>query len=277
MTDASLPKQCSKALLLLLFMTMVIFSVNANVLHQQNDAAIESAPTLTFCYEDKQLLPYYAGSGRNIPALPGATIEHLRRAAEQSGLKLALVRLPWLRCLQKLESNNVDALIAAIDAGRAHYTVYPLLPDGSPDSSKAINQLGLCLAHRFDNPLPQKLKTADQAFTLARPLGYRPIPFPANTVLVDAHSPQHALQLVVEQRVDATTVLCQLNGLDARERHLNLLPIQLIYPPLHVSDGYLMFSKGFYQRYPQFAAKLWQALPQTLDKARYLYYLNYSE
>lgn len=237
-------------------------------------AAIDKCVTLRFCYEDKQLLPYYAGNGQHIPDLPGATIEHLRLAATKAGIALQLVRLPWLRCLQQLEDNNVDALVAAFDQDRAHYTVYPKRPDGSPDPAKAINQLGLCLAYRYDNSLPDNIDHPTNQITISRPFGYKPIPFPQNTVLVAANSPQQALELVVSGRVDATTVLCELNGIKAKELHLDQLPVLLLYPALHKSDGYLMLSNDFYQRYPALSEQLWQSLPETLNKQRYLHYMT---
>jgi hypothetical protein len=229
---------------------------------------------LRFCYEDKQLLPYYAGNSAAVPDNPGATIEHLRLAAEEAGISLELVRMPWLRCLQELEHNNVDALVAAYDKSRAHFTRYPTQADGSPDPNKAINQLGLCLAYRYDNSLPEKI-AANSGITVSRPLGYRPIAFPHPTVLVPAYSPEQALELVVSGRVDATTVLCQLNGMEAKEQHLNLIHVLLHYPPLHHSDGYLMLSTDFYHNYTEVAEQLWNALPFTLDKNRYLQYLDY--
>lgn len=249
-------------------------AARADVLATRGLPAPVTAVTLRFCYEDKQLLPYYAGNSAEIPALPGATIEHLRRATNATGITLKLVRMPWLRCLQQLEDNNVDALVAAYDKNRAHYTRYPTLPDGTADPSRAINQLGLCLAYRFDNNLAEKISN-QHAITVSRPLGYRAIPFPANTALVPAHSPEQALELVVSGRVDATTVLCQLNGINAKEQHIDRIPVLLLYPPLYQSDGYLMLSQGFYQQHKQYAERLWQALPATLDKNRYLQYLEY--
>ncbi|QBL09464.1 amino acid ABC transporter [Rheinheimera sp. D18] len=241
-------------------------------------AAISSSDaTLTFCYEDKQLLPYYAGNSSNVPELPGASIEHLRAAATATGVNLQLVRLPWLRCLQGLEDNSIDALIASVETERLHYTVYPKLANGEPDTNKAFNQLGLCLAHRFDNPIENKINNETEHITVARALGYRAISMPNNASLIGVHSVQKALDLVVSGRVDATTVLCQLNGINAKERYLNLLPVQLMYPPIHQSFGYLMLSNSFYQRYPQLSEQLWNALPKTLDKARYLEYLNVTE
>ncbi|GAB59800.1 hypothetical protein [Rheinheimera nanhaiensis] len=248
--------------------------VQADVLATQGVPAAVTAVTLRFCYEDKQLLPYYAGNSAAIPEQPGATIEHLRRATAAAGLTLELVRMPWLRCLQQLEDNSVDALVAAYDKDRAHFTRYPTRPDGTADPGRAINQLGLCLAYRFDNNLAEKI-SSQSAITVSRPLGYRPIPFPANTLLVPVHSAEQALELVVSGRVDATTVLCQLNGVNAQEQHINRIPVLLLYPPLYQSDGYLMLSQDFYQQHTQHAERLWQTLPATLDKNRYLQYLDY--
>lgn len=232
-----------------------------------------TAPTLRFCYEDKALLPYYAGDGSAVAKEPGASIEHLQAATQLVEMKLELIRLPWRRCLQLLEENQVDALIAAYDKDRAHFTVYPTDESGAADPSLAINQLGLCLAHRYDNPLQEKLK-AKSSLSIARPLGYKPLPFLTGTVQVDAHSVQHALELVVSGRVDATTMLCEVNGMQAQEQFLYTMPLQLLYPPIHQTYGYLMLSADFYQRHPAKAHKLWQALPATLDKQRYLYYLQ---
>lgn len=259
---------------LLLYLSLLSSIASADVLPTTPDQIGVPPVTLRFCYEDKQLLPYYAGNSAAVPELAGATIEHLTRAAYEAGISLELVRMPWLRCLQQLEDNSVDALVAAYDESRAHFTRYPVTAEGTPDPTLAINQLGLCLAYRYDNMLPDKI-TSNLSITVSRPLGYRPIPFQTNTVLVPAHSPEQALELVVSGRVDATTVLCELNGIKAQEQHLNQLPVLIMYPPLYQSDGYLMLSQAFYEQYPQYAAQLWQALPQTLDKSRYLQYLNY--
>jgi polar amino acid transport system substrate-binding protein len=259
-------------LALLLAFTPVVYADGSAIISLP---VINGPPTLKFCYEDKQLLPYFTGNGRDTPLQPGATIEHLRLATEHAGVSLQLIRLPWLRCLQQLESNDIDALVAAFVPERAHFTVYPMRPNGEPNPEMAINQMGLCLAHRYDNPLQQKIQAGTEILTISRPLGYRPIPFPANSVLIGADSPKHALELVVSGRVDATTVLCQLNGLNAKERHFNMLPIQILYPPLHHSTGYLMFSKRFYQQYPKQAEQLWQALPSTLNKESYLHYMDH--
>lgn len=269
-----------RAATLIPYFGLILFSaaVRSDVLQTTNIdiTATPQSTTLRFCYEDKQLLPYYTGNGQGIPDMPGATIEHLRLAATKVGIALQLVRLPWLRCLQQLEDNSVDALVAAYDESRAHYTRFPAKPDGTADPARAINQLGLCLAYRYDNPLPDKL-AAKKEITVSRPLGYRPIPFPDLTILIPAHSAAQALELVISGRVDATTVLCQLNGVNTQEQQISRIPVVLLYPPLYQSDGYLMLSQRFYQHYPDLAENLWQALPQTLNKANYTDYMRYPD
>lgn len=235
----------------------------------------KSTVTLRFCYEDKQLLPYYAGNTIKVPANPGASIEHLQQAAIAAGISLELVRMPWLRCLQQLADNNVDALIAAYSAERAHYTVFPKDKHGAADPAKAINTNALCLSHRFDIDLPKKIADKSSALTIARPYGYRPLPLPEHAVLVGAHSPEQALELVVSGRVDATTVTCEINGLAANRQEIDTLPLVIMQPPVFYSVGYLMLSQQFYRQHPTTAEHLWQVLPQTLDHKRYIQYLAY--
>ena len=261
----------------LLCCTTLSYADKAIELNSQIEVANSPQPVMRFCYEDKQLLPYFTGNGSALPEQPGATIEHLQRASAQSGIQVLLTRQPWLRCLQQLEANTVDAIVASYDESRAHFTIFPSKLDGQPDPNFSINQLGLCLAFKYDNPLLIANRYKTEAFTVARTLGYKPIPFPEKALMVDANSPEQSLELVVEGRVDATTVLCQFNGIDGAETKLNLLPLKLIYPPIHQSYGYLMLSKKFYQQYPQYAEALWQAIADTQIKSRYIDYLLYPD
>lgn len=256
---------------LIIALLAVVFVVKAD---SKPDKTLDQV-VLRFCYEDKQLLPYYAGNSAEVPVHPGATIEHLQRATAAVGISLSLVRMPWLRCLQQLSENNVDALVAAYSPEREHYTFYPRDQDGKPDPGRAINTNALCLAHRFDNNLARKMSDTTSAMTIARPFGYTPLPLPEHAVLVGAHSPEQALELVVSGRVDATTVTCQLNGLAGNRQEIDTLPLKILQPPVYYSVGYLMLSEQFFQRNPAGAERLWQALPKTLDRDRYIKYLAY--
>tara|TARA_B100001059_G_scaffold58250_1_gene53553 strand:+ start:11455 stop:12273 length:819 start_codon:yes stop_codon:yes gene_type:complete len=259
---------------------VIILLLHVAILHVAGAATVplgaaQSELTLRFCYEDKQLLPYYAGNSVTVPEHPGATIEHLQRAAVAVGIRVELVRMPWLRCLQQLADGKVDALVAAYNADRAHFTIYPQDEFGQPDPSKAINRNALCLTYRFDNTLPAKLENENAVLTIARPLGYQPLPLPPHAVQVSAHSLENALELVVSGRVDATTVTCEINGIAANRQEIDTLPLKVLQPPVYYSVGYLMLSKPFYQQNPLIADKLWRALPLNIEHNRYIDYLAY--
>ncbi|WP_372626604.1 amino acid ABC transporter [Arsukibacterium sp.] len=259
------------SLLINVAITPLIVVVAATVPQKVAEADL----TLRFCYEDKQLLPFFAGDSVTVPEHPGATIEHLQRATTAVGISLELVRMPWLRCLQQLAEGKVDALVAAYYANRAHFTMYPQDQFGRPDPSRAINSNALCLTYRFDNDLPAKLKNENAELTIARPLGYQALPLPPHARLVSAHSPENALELVVSGRVDSTTVTCEINGLVANRQEIDTLPLKVLQPPVYYSVGYLMLSKPFYLKNPEVADKLWRALPLYIDHNRYVDYLAY--
>jgi hypothetical protein len=252
-------------------LTLQSFWVSAN---PQQDAA-DTKLTLRFCYEDKQLLPYYTGNTVEVPNHPGATIEHLERATAGLGINLQLFRMPWLRCLKQLEQGEVDALVAGYNAERAYYTIFPKDPFGQPDPSKAINSNALCLTYRYDNNLPEKMNNENALLTIARPLGYQALPLPPHAILVDAYSPEQALELVVSGRVDATTITCKINSLVDNRLKIHHLPLKILQPPIYYSVGYLMFSQQFYQQYPLITDNLWLALPKNLEQERYIKYLAY--
>ena len=236
----------------------------------QTNAAQENMTTgLTFCYEDKQLLPYYAGDGEQVASPPGVTIEHLQAAVKLTGIQLMLQRKPWLRCLQLLEQNKVDALVATYAESRRSFAVYPLNSNDEPDARLALSQHSTCLVQRHNDNVMQRSGTG---IMIARPLGYATPDYPVGVSIVPVQSQQQAFDLVKQGRVDATTTLCEVNTLPAPTGFTEGL--EVVYPPLYQTTGYLVFSKGFYQQHQQLAISLWQALQQTQEPKRYYQYLQ---
>ena len=236
----------------------------------QTNAAQENMTTgLTFCYEDKQLLPYYAGDGEQVASPPGVTIEHLQAAVKLTGIQLMLQRKPWLRCLQLLEQNKVDALVATYAESRRSFAVYPLNSNDEPDARLALSQHSTCLVQRHNDNVMQRSGTG---IMIARPLGYATPDYPVGVSIVPVQSQQQAFDLVKQGRVDATTTLCEVNTLPTPTGFTEGL--EVVYPPLYQTTGYLVFSKGFYQQHQQLAISLWQALQQTQEPKRYYQYLQ---
>lgn len=226
---------------------------------------------LRFCYEDKQLLPYYAGDGEKVASPPGATIEHLQTSIPQiPQLKLTLERRPWLRCLQLLEQNKVDAVVATFNESRLSFAVFPLDENNVPDSRLALNQHATCIVQRVGDNVMQRLK---DGVVMARPLGYVVPEYPSGVSIVPVQSQQQAFNLVKLGRIDATTTTCEINTLQLPNT-LNE-QLEVVYPPLYLSTGYLVFSKAFYNQHSKLATELWQALQQNQNSHRYNQYLQH--
>lgn len=243
----------------------VLYTLDSTAKTQPTDHSVQ----LRFCYEDKQLLPYYAGDGESVASPPGVTIEHLQASvASISELTLQLQRKPWLRCLQLLEQNKVDALVATYSTERLSYAEFPLDNQQKPDISRAMSSHTTCVIQR---PGSAVMARREEPLVIARPLGYATPDYPDNVTIVSVQSQQQAFELVVQQRVDATTTLCEVNGIKAPA---DMTPgLEIVYPPLYQITGYLVFSKGFYQQHKKLAEQLWRALATHRDESRYFEYL----
>lgn len=241
------------------------------------------ATTLKFCYEDKQLRPYYFGNSADIPAdLPGATIEHLRLLVRKvPDLQLELRRLPWKRCLQQLEQGEVDALIASYAKERETLGKYPKRaddPTGLPDSSRAFSEHQTCLVSkpgvswRWDG---QKFSGIDQV-VIARPLGYAPLKTSDQSKISIHYTLSGAMDLDLLEggRVNAITTLCRIAGKPAEAPYLKKRHLQVLYPPLYSNTGYLVFSHAFYKAHKNQAEQLWQLLSVEKGEAIYQKYLT---
>lgn len=104
-------------------------------------AAQPSAKPLVMCYEDVVQRPWTTPSGG------GLNFELLRRVEKQLGERFTYVPKPWRRCLEELRTGAVDAIIGAADGPeRRTFAVFPSLPDGALDPSRAV---GSDYAHVF--------------------------------------------------------------------------------------------------------------------------------
>ena len=239
------------------------------------------ATTLNFCYEDKQLRPYYFGNSNEVPAdHPGATIEHLQQITDSLHIKLNLVRLPWKRCLAQLHQGTIDAVIASHSAEREQYAVYPT-KEGKPDPSRAFAEHETCLVVRPGNNWfwdGQKFQGIDKV-VIARPLGYAPLKT-SDDSKISIHytlSGTQDLDLLEAGRVNAITTLCTIAGENAVTPSLQGRKLEVVYPALYRNTGYLVFSKAFYQLRPNLSRQVWDALQKNKGTPIYQHYLNWMQ
>lgn len=223
----------------------------------------KAAVPLNFCFEDKELAPYYFGNGAEVrKTKPGTTIEHLQQlVAAVPQLELKLQRLPWKRCLAGLESGDIDAVVGSYSEARQDIAVFPL-QQGQPDQQRAFNQHHTCLVSREDAPWQWTGAgfTGIDILVVARPLGYAPLQSPHRQKFSMHYTVSGTmdLDLLEKGRVNAITRLCQIGDLKVNPSQIEQRGLKVLYPPLYHSTGYLIFSKKFYQQHKTLAELVWQ-------------------
>jgi polar amino acid transport system substrate-binding protein len=235
---------------------------------------------LRFCYEDKQLRPYYFGDNNQIPAeRPGATIEHLQLLTTLvPNLSLKLERLPWKRCLAKLASGETDAVVGSYAKEREKLGRFPLNTQKKPDPTRAFAEHQTCLVTRKDAKWgwDGKKFIGIEQVVIARPLGYAPLQSPEKQKIVMHYtlSGTMDLDLLERGRVNAVTTLCKIAGENAVTPYIQDRDLKVLMPPLYTNTGYLIFSHQFYNANSQLAEQLWQQLAENRGQAIYHSYLD---
>lgn len=243
-------------------------------------SSASAAVPLNFCFEDKELPPYYFGNGAQVhKTKPGTTIEHLQQlVAAVPELELKLQRLPWKRCLAGLESGGIDAVVGSFSEERQDIAVFPK-HNGQLDQQRAFNQHHTCLVSRAD----AKWQWHGTGFSgidvlvVARPLGYAPLQSPLRQKFSMHYTVSGTmdLDLLAKGRVNAITRLCQIGDLKVNPAQIEQRGLKVLYPPLYHSTGYLIFSKKFYQQHQALAELVWQQ--QISNKGLEIYQRYLSE
>lgn len=97
-------------------------------------SSAQSQTTLKFCYEDVAQSPW------TMPDGSGLNIELLKRVEELLGERFEFIPKPWKRCQEEVKTGVLDGYFgAAVSPERQQFSIYPSLPDGSIDTTSALN------------------------------------------------------------------------------------------------------------------------------------------
>lgn len=230
---------------------------------------------ITLCYEDKNIPPFFLGSGFEVPShRPGATIEILRGLESKvKNVRFNFVRKPWRRCLHDIQKNKVDAVVASYRSERASFLNFPINAQGDVDESLAISMLGTCLVGQ--QGLGQDVANNNYPISLAVPRGYAVLHALHQDLyrVIQTDSQDDAYQLVLKGLVDGALGLCQVYN-----EQVSGFPysdaLEPVFPPIDISYGYLALSKAFLLQSPDVAQTLWQELGVMPLHEYYLDYVN---
>lgn len=234
--------------------------------------------TLRFAYEVEEVFPYYMGSGEATPAAPGVTPDMLRLLENEiPGLRVALQRMPWKRCLVQLTDGEIDAVVGSFKAERLQAGVYPM-KGGQPDPALALDVRAIYLYKTGDSALSWN---GQQLTGLTGPIGA-----PLGYAIVDDLQKMGAS--VAQSRSSATDfqklALGRLAGVAAFERvgdfHMRKArpgAVLRLGTVLATKEYYLILSHQFVQRHPALAPALWRGLARIRERQADALFLKYLE
>lgn len=243
----------------------LIFSQGAAATSLEVNAYAKPSVIFDFCYENRALLPYYAGDGEQVPLEdPGLNIEMLRQLDTMlDEITISYQRKPWKNCLASVASGEVSGVIASYYKVRESIGVYPKA-NGQLDPSRKFSSANYCLYKQPDTSLDYN----GEHFT---GVGFAPIVVPTGYSVINQLKQQKVLyfevassargfELLLHHQVAAVATLCEV-GRDLRHDRPELFGhIIEDQPQLVKRSAYLLVSKQFYRRHAAEVEKMWSTL-----------------
>ncbi len=101
-------------------------------------------------YVDQHRPPFAVGTGRAVPAAPGATLDLVREIGASQGCAVIGVRLPPMRLRKALQSGAIDAMLMDADSADAAEFALPQASRGEPDPARALPMFTMVYVHAQD-------------------------------------------------------------------------------------------------------------------------------
>jgi polar amino acid transport system substrate-binding protein len=241
----------------------LIFALLASILSAPGVAA-----PLKFCYEDVPQKPW------TMPDGTGLNITLLKRVEKLLGESFSYTTKPWSRCQEETRVGALDGYFAAsITDVRRQYSVFPSLPDGSPDNSAVMYE------DRFDVYLrkggeglwdgkqlrsPRHPIVAQRGYFVATVLR-------AHGLVVEESikSAEDGLRLLSQNMADVVV----LQGNEARDLATNdprfKDSVVTTSTPYLVLPLYLAINRGTYLQNPKRIEAIWAAIGKVRNSPDY--------
>ncbi len=215
-------------------------------------------------YFNKENPPRVLGSGTSIDwSKPGITVELFKMVAQSVGVPFEYKRMPWKRCLYAVEHGMADATFhASFKPARAKFGVYPTR-DGQLDPSRRIYKNSYVFYARKGSGVNWDGQTISNA---SRPIGTQLSYSIADDlrqmgyVVEEEASVANNLNKLAAGRISAYAEIESIADYtlgQEKSRYENIVKLQ---PPLREKFYYLLIAKSFFEKNPQMAEKIWDAV-----------------
>jgi polar amino acid transport system substrate-binding protein len=219
-------------------------------------------------YSDVENFPYQAGNGVTIGEQPGTAIELLRMAAHDLGIELEFVRMPAMRLLVAMQSNDIDgSFIFSYKDDRLQYGSYPMR-DGKPDRARRITTINYSFykasqsnvhwngTQLVNSTMPVGINTGFSIGDDLKKMGM--------TIDDGAKATGQNISKLQRGRISAYATL--EDSADAYLLRFGITDVVKLTPPIVSRDYYLMLSKRFTEQHGELAERIWTRVGALRDK-----------
>ncbi|MFC4161188.1 substrate-binding periplasmic protein [Chitinimonas lacunae] len=228
--------------------------------------AADKPASVKFCHENNESYPWLVADR------PGLNLIMMKQVEKQLGTKVELAALPWKRCLDELKNGTVDgAFKSSFKADRLEFGLYPMQGD-KPDTSKRMLDESYTLYKLKGSKLDWDGKTLKADGSVGAQLGFSVVEqLKGMGVKVDdgARSADDNLKKLLAGRVSAVALQTQeadntiAGSTEFRDK------VEKVSPPLSEKPYFLMLSKQFVAKHPDFARQVWDTVAQVRESAEY--------
>ena len=221
-------------------------------------SCLAQAP-LVLCFEDVPQAPWTMPNGS------GLNFELLKRVEKITGDKFVFASKPWKRCMEETRNGIVDGMVGGADSPeRRVFSLPPLLPDGTPDPTKAMYQDRVNLFIRTGSGAswdgkqlvnPRGVVVAQRGYFVAQLMRER-----GQQVLETIKSAEEGVRLLTTGAADVAVLLGQGGEHMVRNDPRVRAQVSMAKMPFVVFSFHLLIGKKSYAANPARIEAIWNAI-----------------
>lgn len=249
--NSSFSKKFATLFSLLLFGWFYVISVSA----------IASDVKIRIGYNSSASFPHILGKGTLPANPPGLSVEIINHIATELDIEIEFVRMPGLRVLNTLKTDNLDAaFLFSYKKEREEFGAYPMV-DGILDDSKRLSTLTYALYR----PKGSALSWNGESLTYSKlpvgaNIGYSIVDFLRQKGVEVEEAKDTAVNIRKLRHGRLSAIADQVVVVDSFLRMNNIVDVERISPPLISKPYFLIFSHGFISEHPKISQKIWQLI-----------------
>jgi len=223
--------------------------------------------SMTIAYSEADSFPFQVGKGTKIGTPPGFTIEIIKQAAKDIGIKVVFVRYPNKRVLISLSRGEVDgAGIYSFKKERLKNGLYPMI-EGRLNEANRIGTIGYYFYKLKGSPLKFDGKTlSGNKSKIGANSGYSIVDDLKNmgVSVSEVSSTIQSFKMLQLKRISG--IANQNIDADPLIEAYGYSNIEKLLPAIKSKPYFLMLGHKFVEKYPIVSKKLWNRIGEIREQ-----------